>query len=66
MLLRPQGTWTGTSGMVGIMSGPRVPLFDDEMESLDEVDDGILDKLMDCELGACVVVEQGDEVDEGD
>lgn len=64
MLLRPQGTWTGTSGMVGIMSRPRVPLFD-EMESLDEVDNEVLDILLDCELEPCVVVVQEGE-DEGD
>lgn len=66
MLLRPQGTWTGTSGIVGIMSRPTVPLFDDKMESLDEVDDELLDTLLDCELGACVVVVQEEEEDERD
>lgn len=48
------------------MSRPTVPLFDDKMESLDEVDDEILDTLLDCELGACVVVVQEEEGDERD
>lgn len=64
MLPRPHGTWTGTSGMVGIMSGPRIALLAEEMESLDEVD-GVLDTLG-CELGTCVVVEHEVDDEDGD
>lgn len=38
-MLRLQGTCTGTNGMVGIMSGPRIPLLMDEIVSVDETDE---------------------------
>ena len=63
MLPRPHGTWTGTSGIVGIMSGPRIALLE-EMESQDEVD-GVLDIVV-CEVGTCIVVEHEVDDEDGD
>lgn len=65
MLPRPHGTWTGTSGIVGIISGPRTALLAEEMGSQDEVDGRVLDT-EGCELGTCAVVEHGVDDEDGD